>query len=119
MDRCKQLMYLSVLAYKEGQFSNAAKFFTSAMESDGLESFVSFLDPVPQGAAKTMVLDESQNTLSPSLASVVDEVESAFRAEASMLEEGDEVVEASCVDVDDELDDFVIVSSSGPIKLKN
>lgn len=117
MDKVKDLILLSALAYRDGQYENAAHFFTSAMQSDGLDHFVAFLDKVPQSAALTDAsVPDSDNTLAPSLSSdlseVVSEVERVFRATASFIEEGDEIVEAASVEDVEEEDDFVIVSSS-------
>lgn len=122
MDKVKDLILLSALAYKNGQYENAARFFTSAMQSDGLESFVSFLDKVPQSAAITdCSVPDSDNTLAPSLSSdlheIVEDVERVFRATASYVDEGDEIVEAASVEDDVAEDDFVITASTSTVAI--
>jgi hypothetical protein len=121
MDKVKDLILLSALAYKNGQYENAARFFTTAMQSDGLDSFVSFLDKVPTSGALTSTVPDSDNTLAPSLSSdiyeIVDDVERVFRATASYLDEGDEIVEAASVEDDEAEDDFVIVASTSTVAI--
>lgn len=124
MNDPRQLLHLSILAFKEKQFENSASLFVAAMESEGLDSLVDFLDKVPPVNGLHDTVGEEGNTLSPSLSSdlhdVVDAVEAQFRAEASMLEDGDEVVESQAQDVEDEeFEVMIVASSSGPIKINS
>ena len=129
MNTARDVFTLAILAFKEGKYDGAAKLFTTAMNSDGLDSFVSELtrDIGPLRAAVTSLVPSSENTLAPSLASglpdIVELIESQFRAECSLVDDGDEEVEVRAnLDEDDEDEDedegMVIACSVGPIGLK-
>lgn len=123
MNDPKKLLVLSILAFKEKQYENAASLFVAAMDSGDLDSLVDFVDTVPPTNGLHDTAGESENTLSPSLSSseelntIVDVVEQQFRSESSLIEDGDEVVESLAQDVEDDFSDVEIVASAGPIKL--
>lgn len=112
MNKARDLVALALISYKEGEYDAAAKFFTSAMGSDDLDSFVDEIAQNVPRAARNAPVADSDNTLSPSLASalsddmadMVEYIESRFRAECSLFDEGDEEVEvrASIDEEDDE-----------------
>lgn len=125
MNKARDLVALAILAFREGQHDAAAKFFTSAMGSDDLDSFVNDITISMPRSARNAAVPDSDNTMSPSLASaaaksdlveVVAHLEARFRAECSLFDEGDEEVEVraslssdedeDCEDEDeDDLDD--------------
>jgi len=144
----KDLILLSIMAYKEKQFDGAAKLFTTAMETEGLDSLVDYVNRMPIKNAAHKNAGESDNTLAPSLASadyieslcsnaelsaIVDEVEAVFRSESSLLDDGDVVVEALAENeeafgvqepyaptpsFDEQEDSHLIIASAGPIRVK-
>ncbi len=115
MNKACDLFALAITAFKEGKYDSAAKFFSSAMGSDDLDSFVNDIARNVPRSALTGLVPSSENTLSPSLASadsedlsyIVERIEAGFRAECSLLDEGDEEAEvrASDEDEDDDLDE--------------
>lgn len=110
MNKARDLVALAILAFRNGEHDAAAKFFTSAMGSDDLDSFVDEIALNVPRAARNAPVPDSDNTLSPSLASalsddmadMVDYIESRFRAECSLFDEGDEEVEVRATTEDDE-----------------
>lgn len=111
MNKARDLLALSIIAYQQGEFEAAAKFFSSAMGSDDLDSFVDHIGISVPRSARNGIVPPSENTLSPSLASVMDDeemedivniVEARFRAECSLFDEGDEEVEVRAADDDEE-----------------
>jgi len=99
MNKARDLVALAIMAFQKGEYDAAAKFFTSAVGSDDLSQFVDEVTKNVPRAARTGSVPETENTLSPSIASgrelssIVDYMEKRFRAESSMLDEGDEEVE--------------------------
>lgn len=125
MDKCLNLLRLAAFAYQEKQYDNAATFFAQALDGDGLNSFVSFIDRVAP-ATKLNVPGTSDNlapSLSSDIAAIADIVEKEFRAEASYLDDGDELVEVAAAtgdeEPDDSDDDFVVVATCGPVAIKS
>lgn len=121
MSDVRNLILLSVLAYREKQFEGAAKLFASAMEHEGLDSFVDYVERMPPVSGMHKSAGESENTLAPSLSSALDEIEAVFRSESSFIEEGDELVESTATGLNDEFEDdaddqLVVIASAGPIK---
>ena len=134
MNKVNDLIALSVLAFKQRQYDNAAKLFVAAMESDGLDQFVAEIAELPPGAALHGTVPVGENTIAPSIESlssdeldiedVVAYIEQRFRSECSYIEDGDEEVETRAADDSDseELEgrgsDFEIVAAAGPVRLK-
>lgn len=113
MNKAKDLLALSILAFRNGQFDESAKLFTTAMQSEDLDSFVSEISPVsPTSKQVSPETSDSENTLCPSLASsdvdleqLSEQIEARFRAECSLVDEEDEEVEAKADDEDEDDED--------------
>lgn len=130
MNKARDLIALAILAYRNGKLDGAAKFFASAMESEGLDSFVDEIARNVPRAALTGLVPSSDNTLSPSLAStydldeIIESVEAVFRAECSLLDDEEEEVEARASDEEQDSEDVSateelhITASAGPVSLK-
>lgn len=95
MKAIKDMLALSILAYKEGKYDEASRFFVSALNSEGLDSFLSEITRNPPVSKKIdSDVPESENTIAPSLAfdslsSVVDQISSYFQSYSSYLDEGE------------------------------
>lgn len=114
MNKARDLIALAIESFRAGEFDAAAKFFTTALGSDDLDSFVSEITKsVPRSALQGTV-PAGENTLNPSLASagsdlegeefaaLVDRIEARFRAECSLLDDDEEEIEARAADDDDD-----------------
>lgn len=107
MNKARDLVALAIMAFQKGQYDAAAKFFTSAVGSDDLDSFVDEVTRNMPRSARNGHVPESENTLAPSIASaqdltsIVEHLEQRFRVESSMIDEGDEEVEQRASHEDD------------------
>ena len=112
----KKLLMLSMLAYREGQFENAATFYASAMSSDSEDSLLALLESDDQNDL------ESVSANADGLEDVVDVIEKQFRVESSFIDDGDEVIETLATsDAEEEFEEsddvMAITASVGPIKI--
>ena len=126
MSKAQDLIALAILAHKEGEFESAAKFFSDAMASDDLDSYVGHISPAfANRSALHGTVPASENTINPTLAEASDKKDSelpimtsTLRSEASMLDDGDEETELQARTeedlegiVDEDMDSNEITSS--------
>ncbi len=89
-----------MLAFKQGQFHNSAKLFTSAMQMDGFENFISEITGQPPVSALTDgSVPQAENTIAPSIASessdfqslssIVEELAAEFSMSNTLIDDGD------------------------------
>ena len=116
MSELKDMLALSFLAFKQGKFDEASKFFVSAMGMEGLDTFISEITNNPPVAKNVVNVPNTENTFAPSLSStddidtIVSRVSSIFEANASSLYDlGDYEEEARSSFEDDE--DGTVLSS--------
>lgn len=136
--KAQELLSLAILAFQNKEFGDSAQLFTSAMESEDLDSFVTYINREMPEVAMHGLVPDSSNTLSPALASsddlssIVSEIEATFRSHSSLIDDEDEEIEVRACeeDYDEEgiesvsskLEDTVVESSApchvGPIRFK-
>lgn len=109
MNELKDMLALSMLAYKQGQFQNSAKMFVAAMGMEGLDSFIGEITRnAPVGKLIDSDVPTTENTIAPSLASdfeslssIVDTMAAEF-SHSSYLDDGEFEDEARSSDLDDQ-----------------
>ena len=126
-------------AYKNRQYEGCAKFFAQAMQSDDLSSFVDYIAEKSDGSALHGTVGDSENTMSPSLASaskdedlskIVEHMNNSFCAEMSDLDEEIEEIEVRASLDDPDLHDdegtgvihnhdvIALIATAGPVGIK-
>lgn len=125
MDEVKDLLLLSILSGKEGDYESAAKFFSETLTNDGLDQFVNeVIRPAPISRRISGRIDDTNNSISPGLSSsasaddlvtIANRVERVMRSESSLVDEDDqETIARTAIEEEDEYgeeDDSDVLSS--------